>query len=53
VPAEDVVDYLEMLLRRYLDLRDGDQTFPTFIAALDADELNLFAAQPELASTPA
>jgi sulfite reductase (ferredoxin) len=53
VPAEDVVDYLEMLLRRYLDLRDGDQTFPTFIAALGADELSAFAALPELASTPA
>jgi sulfite reductase (ferredoxin) len=53
VPADDVVDYLEVLLRRYLDGRRDDQTFTTFIAALDADQVSAFAALPELASVPA
>jgi sulfite reductase (ferredoxin) len=47
VPADDVVDYLEALLRRYLAMRDDGQTFTTFIAALDDDELTSFAALPE------
>lgn len=53
VPADDVVDYLEALLRRYLDLRTDDQTFTTFIAGLPADELTAFAALPELATATA
>jgi sulfite reductase (ferredoxin) len=52
VPADDVVDYLETLLRRYLVMRDDDQTFTTFIAALDDDGLTSFAAlqEPQLAT---
>jgi sulfite reductase (ferredoxin) len=53
VPADDVVDYLEALLRRYLASRADGQTFATFIAALDADELASFAASPALAAAPA
>jgi sulfite reductase (ferredoxin) len=53
VPADDVVDYLEALLRRYLARRGQGHTFTTFIASLDADELASFAALPELAATPA
>jgi sulfite reductase (ferredoxin) len=53
VPADDVVDYLEALLRRYLARRGQEQTFTTFIASLDADELASFAALPELAAAPA
>jgi hypothetical protein len=40
-------------LRRYLARRGQEQTFTTFIAALDADELASFAALPELAAASA
>jgi sulfite reductase (ferredoxin) len=53
VPADDIVDYLESLLRRYLATRTGEQTFTTFIAGLDADGLASFAALETLAAAPA
>jgi sulfite reductase (ferredoxin) len=53
VPADDVVDYLDALLRRYLATRADGQTFTTFIAGLDADGLTAFAALPSLASASA
>ena len=53
VPADDIVDYLEVLLRRYLAQRTDGQTFTTFLADLDADQVATFAALPELAAAPA
>ena len=53
VPAAEVVDYLESLLRRYLARRTGDQTFASFVASLEPDELSEFAAGPRAALVPA
>jgi hypothetical protein len=45
--AEDSADYLATLVSRYRrDRSDGD-TFRTFVAAMDADQLARFAA-PEV-----
>ncbi|HSL10409.1 MAG TPA: nitrite/sulfite reductase [Actinomycetota bacterium] len=45
--AEDAADYLELLLRRYLQRRSDGDTFASFIAGLDADGLARFAAPKE------
>ncbi|MGZ8631734.1 MAG: nitrite/sulfite reductase [Actinomycetota bacterium] len=46
VYAEDTADYLELLLRRYEQQRGHDDTFSSFVNALDADELARFAQPP-------
>jgi sulfite reductase (ferredoxin) len=46
--AEDAADYLELLLRRYEQQRAADDTFSSFVNALDADGLARFA-EPALA----
>ncbi|MGZ8613375.1 MAG: nitrite/sulfite reductase [Actinomycetota bacterium] len=43
VYAEDTADYLELLLRRYGSRRADDDTFSSFVNALDADALARFA----------
>jgi sulfite reductase (ferredoxin) len=45
--AEDAADYLELLLLRYLQRRSDGDTFASFVARLDADELARFAAPKE------
>jgi sulfite reductase (ferredoxin) len=45
--AEDAADYVEQLLRRYLQRRSGTDTFASYVAALDADGLARFAAPKE------
>jgi sulfite reductase (ferredoxin) len=45
--AEDAADYLELLLRRYLQRRDDGDTFASFVARLDADGLARFAEPKE------
>ena len=47
--AEDAADYLELLLRRYLQRRVDGDTFASFVARLDADGLARFAAPKETA----
>jgi sulfite reductase (ferredoxin) len=42
--AEDAVDYLELLLRRYRQQKTEGDSFTRFVNALDADELARFAA---------
>jgi sulfite reductase (ferredoxin) len=44
--AEDAADYIETLLRRYRQARDGRRTFRAFIASLSEAELAAFAAPP-------
>jgi sulfite reductase (ferredoxin) len=46
VYAEDVADYVEVLLRRYLHDRDGATSFSQYVNALDDDALARFAAPP-------
>jgi sulfite reductase (ferredoxin) len=41
--AEDAADYLELLLRRYAGQRTDDDTFSSFVNALDAEALARFA----------
>jgi sulfite reductase (ferredoxin) len=41
--AEDVADYVELLLRRYEAQRAAEDTFSSFVNALDADDLARFA----------
>jgi sulfite reductase (ferredoxin) len=41
--AEDAADYVETLLRRYRRQRSPDDTFSTYVAGLDADQLARFA----------
>ena len=45
--AEDAADYLELLVRRYLQRRVDGDTFASFVARLDADGLARFAAPKE------
>ncbi|MDP8977354.1 MAG: nitrite/sulfite reductase [Actinomycetota bacterium] len=47
VPAEDLADYVETLLRRYLARADGHAGFSDFVRSLDAAELEAFAAPEE------
>ena len=42
--AEDAADYVELLLVRYRQRRGADDTFSSFVARLDADQLARFAA---------
>lgn len=44
--AEDLADYVEALLRRYLAGRDGHGSFSEYVASLDDDALAAFAAPP-------
>jgi sulfite reductase (ferredoxin) len=44
--AEDAADYVESLLRRYLQRRREDDTFTSFVNALSAEDLARFAAPP-------
>jgi len=44
--AEDAVDYVETLVRRYLRDRTGEGSFSTFVRALDPDALARFAEPP-------
>ena len=44
--AEDAADYVELLLRRYGQQRNADDTFSTFVNGLDADALARFAEPP-------
>jgi sulfite reductase (ferredoxin) len=44
--AEDAVDYVETLVRRYLRDRDGHGSFSSFVNTLDADGLARFAEPP-------
>jgi sulfite reductase (ferredoxin) len=44
--AEDAADYIETLLRRYRQARNGQRTFRAFIASLSEAELAAFAAPP-------
>ena len=46
VYAEDAADYLETLLRRYLQDRDGAATFSGYVNSLDDQGLARFAAPP-------
>jgi sulfite reductase (ferredoxin) len=41
--AEDAADYVELLLRRYLQHRNGHDSFGAFVASLDGSELARFA----------
>jgi sulfite reductase (ferredoxin) len=41
--AEDAADYVELLLRRYEQRRADDDSFSSFVNALDADALAAFA----------
>ena len=47
--AEDAADYVELLLRRYRQRRDGDATFADYVGSLSDDELARFAA-PEVSA---
>jgi len=42
--AEDAADYVELLLTRYRQRREPDDSFSSFVAGLDADQLARFAA---------
>ena len=44
--AEDVVDYVEALLRRYRAGRNGHDSFSAFVRSLDDEALAAFAAPP-------
>lgn len=44
VYAEDLADYIEMLLRRYQRRRSGHGSFSEFVSSLSEDELAAFAA---------
>jgi sulfite reductase (ferredoxin) len=44
VYAEDAADYLELLLSRYQQARTSDDSFTSYVNALDADGLARFAA---------
>ena len=44
--AEDAADYVELLLRRFGQQRNADDTFSTFVNGLDADALARFAEPP-------
>ena len=44
VYAEDTVDYLELLVRRYQQHKSEDDSFSSFVNGLDADGLARFAA---------
>jgi sulfite reductase (ferredoxin) len=44
--AEDLPDYLETLLRRYAEGRNGHRSFSEYVHALDDDALAAFAAPP-------
>ena len=46
VYAEDTADYLEVLLRRYLQDRDGASSFSEYVNGLDDAGLATFAAPP-------
>ena len=47
--AEDAADYLETLVRRYLQERDGASSFSQHVRSLDDDALARFAAPPAAA----
>ncbi|HEY8341147.1 MAG TPA: nitrite/sulfite reductase [Egibacteraceae bacterium] len=49
--AEDLADYVETLLRRYLERRDGHRSFSEYVASLDEDALAEFAAPPRADTT--
>jgi sulfite reductase (ferredoxin) len=42
--AEDAADYVELLVRRYRQRRTSGDTFASFVAGLNADQLARFAA---------
>jgi sulfite reductase (ferredoxin) len=44
--AEDLADYVETLLRRYLQRRDGHASFRAFVRSLSEPELARFAEPP-------
>jgi sulfite reductase (ferredoxin) len=46
VAAEDLADYVEALLRRYLVRRNGQRSFSEFVRSLSEEELAAFAAPP-------
>jgi len=46
VPAGDLTDYTEALLRRYVERRGGHTSFSDYVRSLDTDELAEFAAPP-------
>jgi hypothetical protein len=46
VYGEDLADYVEALLRRYLVRRNGHGSFAAFVNSLSDAELTAFAAPP-------
>ena len=44
--GEDLTDYVETLLRRYMVRRNGHKSFAEFVNGLSDDELTAFAAAP-------
>jgi sulfite reductase (ferredoxin) len=46
VYGEDLADYVEALLRRYVARRNGHRSFSEFVNSLSDDELTVFAAPP-------
>lgn len=51
--AEDLIDYTEALLRRYLEGRDEADSFGSYVAGLDDEGLAMFAAVPTAAGAGA
>jgi sulfite reductase (ferredoxin) len=49
VYAEDAADYVEALLRRYLQRRGAGDSFASYVNGLDADGLARFAAPAQKA----
>ena len=44
--AEDLADYVELLLRRYEHRKNGHASFSDYVHSLDKDQLALFAEPP-------
>jgi sulfite reductase (ferredoxin) len=44
--AEDLADYVELLLRRYVHRKNGHASFSDYVHSLDKDQLALFAEPP-------
>jgi predicted metal-binding protein len=49
--AEDAADYLETLVRRYVQERDGASCFSEHVNSLDDEALARFAAPPARAGS--
>jgi sulfite reductase (ferredoxin) len=44
--AEDLADYVELLLRRYEHRKNGHASFSDYVHSLDKEQLALFAEPP-------